>query len=336
MQRTPRIGAIVAGSLITGFLTAVVLVALPFAGAEENVISGVVLLGFAFGWALLAALSARWTDQPQHWAAIPSGLMTIFGVGMLVWPGAVVQDWIGWLWPVVLLALVVWMVGRARRDLSSRTRRWILYPMFGVLGLAAVGGAYETGREMSVRSAFPMHGQLVDGTTAPVAVGARAYLAYRTARRSLRISTHCSIARTFEALTSWSVTRSVACTRSPSLRDIQSRLQASCCSHRLRIREEPQGRVVGGAWPGLRAERADRTRPRPCLCCRQATRGRWLRVGRARDVDGAVDPDPGAAAEHSLAARPHRAFIPTASARRPADGDGDEASRAAHCFHAAI
>ena len=162
MQRTPPVGSIVVGSLITGFLTAVVLVAFPFAGAEENVISGVVLLAFALGWALLAVLSARWTDQPQLWAAIPAGVMTIFGAGMLLWPRAVIHDWLGWLWPVVLFPLVVWMSIRARRDMSSRTRSWILYPVLGALALAALGGAYETGREISDRGAYPMHGQLVD------------------------------------------------------------------------------------------------------------------------------------------------------------------------------
>src|SRR4051794_36028239 len=40
----------------------------------------------------------------------------------------------------LLLALVVWMTVQARR----RRRAWLLYPVFGVLALTAVGGAYET------------------------------------------------------------------------------------------------------------------------------------------------------------------------------------------------
>ena len=54
------------------------------------------------------------------------------------------------------------MVVRARRNLRSRTRPWLLYPVFGILALAALGGAYETGREASDRSAYRMPGQLVD------------------------------------------------------------------------------------------------------------------------------------------------------------------------------
>ena len=54
-----RIGLIVAGSMAAGLIVAVVLVAAPFIPAEENVVTGVVLLGFALGWALLAVLSVR-------------------------------------------------------------------------------------------------------------------------------------------------------------------------------------------------------------------------------------------------------------------------------------
>ena len=73
-----RIGPIVAGSLMAGFVAAFVLVLGPFAGAPENVISGTVLLAFAGGWALLAVLSLCWTEQPQRWAAAPAGLMALF------------------------------------------------------------------------------------------------------------------------------------------------------------------------------------------------------------------------------------------------------------------
>ena len=72
MRGRPKVGSVVVGSLVTGFVLAVVLVAFPFAGAQENIISGVVLLAFAVGWALLAVLS-RWTDQPQMWASVPAG-----------------------------------------------------------------------------------------------------------------------------------------------------------------------------------------------------------------------------------------------------------------------
>ena len=67
-----RIGLIVALSMAAGLIAAVVLVAMPFIPATENVLTGVVLLAFALGWALLAVLSTRFSDQPQRWAAAPA------------------------------------------------------------------------------------------------------------------------------------------------------------------------------------------------------------------------------------------------------------------------
>ncbi len=60
-----RIGPIVAGSLMAGFVAALVLVLGPFAGAPENVISGTMLLAFAGGWALLAVLSLPGPSNPS-------------------------------------------------------------------------------------------------------------------------------------------------------------------------------------------------------------------------------------------------------------------------------
>jgi hypothetical protein len=82
LQRPPkgRIGLIVAGSLATGLVVAVVLVAAPFIEAKENVLTGTVLLAFALGWALLAALSIRFSDQPQRWAAAPAVFFTLAGL----------------------------------------------------------------------------------------------------------------------------------------------------------------------------------------------------------------------------------------------------------------
>jgi len=54
-----HIGLIVAGSLATGLVVAVVLVAAPFVEAKEHFLTGMVLLAFALGWALLAVLSIR-------------------------------------------------------------------------------------------------------------------------------------------------------------------------------------------------------------------------------------------------------------------------------------
>src|SRR2546430_16887489 len=68
----------------------------------------------------------------------------------------------GGLCPLPLLALVVWMIAAARRQLRSHARRWLLYPGFGVLALAALGGAYQTVAASVDRASAAMPGQLID------------------------------------------------------------------------------------------------------------------------------------------------------------------------------
>src|SRR6266566_2792827 len=133
--RTDRVGLIVAGSMITGFVVALVLVIGPFGGAQEHVIMGTALLGWALGWALLAVLSIRWSDQPQRWAVVPAALMALAGASLLIFrPDASAFNALGWIWPPALIALAI----------------------------AGVGGSYETIQEQVDRSATAMPGHLVD------------------------------------------------------------------------------------------------------------------------------------------------------------------------------
>jgi pimeloyl-ACP methyl ester carboxylesterase len=144
-HRRRRSAMIVAGSLLAGLAVSMALVAGPFAGGREASITGAILLGFAVGWALLAVLSVRLTDRPQRWAAVPAAAMAITGAGLIVLaPGATALTALGWVWPPLLATLVVWMIVHARRRPSSRVQPWLLYPVFGVLALASIGGAYET------------------------------------------------------------------------------------------------------------------------------------------------------------------------------------------------
>ena len=156
-----RIGLIVASSLAAGLIAAAVLVAFPVGPADESVLTGLVLLAFAFGWTLLAVLSVRFSDQPQRWAAAPAAFMAVIGLASLS-GSAAVHDVLSWVWPPVLFGLVVWMFVRVRRQLRSRIARWLLYPVLAVLGIASIGGGYETVRESLDTKAYPMPGQLVD------------------------------------------------------------------------------------------------------------------------------------------------------------------------------
>ena len=156
-----RIGLIVAASMAAGLITALVLVAVPFIPAEENILTGVVLLGFAVGWALLAVLSVRFSDQPQRWAVVPAAFMALVGLGLLS-GSAAVHAVLGWVWPPVLFGLVVWMIVKVRRQVRSRIGRWLLYLVLAVLAIASVGGGYQTVRESLEAKAYPPPGQLID------------------------------------------------------------------------------------------------------------------------------------------------------------------------------
>ena len=156
-----HIGWIVAGSLATGPVAAVLLVAAPFIPPTEAGVTGAVLGGLALGWAMLAVLSVRFTDQPQRWVAAPALFMGLSGL-LLVAFGSSVHEVLTWVWPPALLALVIWMLLRARRQLRGPSRRWLIYPVLAVLALASVGGGYQTVREAADASAHPMPGQLID------------------------------------------------------------------------------------------------------------------------------------------------------------------------------
>ena len=156
-----HIGRIVAGSLLAGLVVGLLLVVAPFIQPEEADVTGAVLLGFAFGWAMMGVLSVRFSDQPQRWVAAPATFMGVAGL-LLIWSGPDVHDVLRWVWPPALLALVVWMITRARRHLHSRSRRRLLYPVFAMLALAAVGAAVETVWEAVDANAHPAPGQLVD------------------------------------------------------------------------------------------------------------------------------------------------------------------------------
>jgi pimeloyl-ACP methyl ester carboxylesterase len=147
--------------LAIGLVAALLLAAAPLIQAQESAVLGAVLCGFAVGWALLAVLSMRFTDQPQRWAAAPALFMGLGGL-LLLGFGSRAQGVLSWVWPPALLVLVIWMIVRAHRELRSRSRRWLLYPVIAMLALASAGGAYETVGAAADAKAYPMPGQLID------------------------------------------------------------------------------------------------------------------------------------------------------------------------------
>src|SRR5215212_6656621 len=156
-----HIGWVVAGSLATGLVAAVLLAVAPFIPAEERAVTGAVLCGFALGWAMLAVFSVRAAEQQQRWAAAPALVMGLGGL-LLVGFGSPVHQVLNWVWPPAMLALAVWMIVCVHRQLQSRGGRWLLYPVIAMLALASIGGGYQTLGEAADAKAYPMPGQLID------------------------------------------------------------------------------------------------------------------------------------------------------------------------------
>ncbi|WP_327010546.1 hypothetical protein OHA72_26750 [Dactylosporangium sp. NBC_01737] len=119
------------------------------------------LCGFALGWVALAALSTRYTDRPQRWAAAPALFLGVSGL-LLIGFGPAANPVLNWLWPPAALALAIWMSVRAHRDPLGRGRRWLLYPVIALPALASVSGGYETARAAADARAHPMPGQRID------------------------------------------------------------------------------------------------------------------------------------------------------------------------------
>ena len=158
--RRGHIGLIVLSSIAAGLVLGVVLDVLVFGGSRETVITGLALLSLAVGCLMLAELSARWTDQPQRWARIPALAFGVTGAAVLILrPSGHVLGLLGWVWPILLVVLVVWMFRESRRSLQSWSRRALLYPAFVVLTLVASGGAVETVVEATTSNQPPSGGR---------------------------------------------------------------------------------------------------------------------------------------------------------------------------------
>jgi pimeloyl-ACP methyl ester carboxylesterase len=160
-QRRPA-GRTIVASVVAGAVAALVLALDVFAGGTEATITGALLLGFGFGWALMAALTARRTSEPQRWAVVPAVAMGATGTALLVFaPGNDAMTALNRVWPPLLLAMATWMFLRVRRSVRGKAR-WVLAPVIGVLVLTALGATYDAIAGTDDLDSYAAPGELYD------------------------------------------------------------------------------------------------------------------------------------------------------------------------------
>jgi pimeloyl-ACP methyl ester carboxylesterase len=138
----PAAGRTIVASVVAGALAALVLVLVVFPGATEAVTTGLLLLGFGFGWALMAFLTVRRSRQPQRWAYVPAAAMGATGAVLAVLdPGNQAMTALNWVWPPLMVVLAVWIFAQVRRTVTGKAR-WVLIPVTSVLVLAPIGATY--------------------------------------------------------------------------------------------------------------------------------------------------------------------------------------------------
>ncbi len=161
-ERHRAAGRTIVASLVAGAVAALLLVLVVFAGATEATITGAMLLGFGFGWALMARLTVRRTEQPQRWASVPAAAMSATGVALVAFaPDNQTMTALNWVWPPLVLALAGWMFDQMRRSVTGKAR-WVLIPVIAVLALASIGGTYENIAATGDQATFAAPGKLYD------------------------------------------------------------------------------------------------------------------------------------------------------------------------------
>jgi pimeloyl-ACP methyl ester carboxylesterase len=159
-QRRSPVPAILVATVI-GFALALGAAYVVAPTGSEPLVTGVGLLGFGAGWALMAWLTTRFSGQPQRWLSVPAAALAGAGAALgLLQPAPGLMNLIGWIWPVALAVLAIWMLFQLRRELHG-LGRLLVGGLTAVLLVMAVAGAAMTVAGQS-KAQMPARGRLVD------------------------------------------------------------------------------------------------------------------------------------------------------------------------------
>jgi pimeloyl-ACP methyl ester carboxylesterase len=131
-------------SILVGGALALIFALVTAPDGSEPLVTGSVLLAFGLGWALMAWLTTRFSGQPQRWLYVPAASLGGVGAVLAVLrPGPAFMDLLGWLWPLALAGLAIWMFVQLRRELRG-SGRWLVGGLTAELLLMAAAGAAMT------------------------------------------------------------------------------------------------------------------------------------------------------------------------------------------------
>jgi uncharacterized membrane protein HdeD (DUF308 family) len=108
-------GPLIAGALLTGVGSAILLAAGPLQGRDADTIGGAFVLAVGCGFGLVALLTRVWLHKTHHWSWITAVGAGVLGAGLLTGPDNL-ASFLSWVVPVgLLVAGAVLAVGWWRR-----------------------------------------------------------------------------------------------------------------------------------------------------------------------------------------------------------------------------
>jgi hypothetical protein len=108
-------GPLIAGALLTGIGSAILLAAGPLQGRDADTIGAAFVLAVGCGFGLVALLTRVWLHKTHHWSWITAVGAGVLGAGLLTGPDNL-ASFLSWVVPVgLLVAGAVLAVGWWRR-----------------------------------------------------------------------------------------------------------------------------------------------------------------------------------------------------------------------------